>query len=266
MIVVIVFLDNLLGDFMHNFFNKSVAIVTGAASGIGLATARLLIERNVSVVAVDLNWSKEVMDLLPNALILTEDLSTEKGCMSAVEEAKNKFKTIDILINCAGITYRKNVIDTSLAEWDEVMNINLRSVYLMSRQALKVMIPHKKGSIVNIASGWGLVGGKYAAAYCASKGGVVLLTKAMALDHGPDGIRINCICPGDTDTPMLKHEAIALGLKENDLLEAAKSRPLGRAAHPEEIAESILFLASPSSSFTTGTTLIVDGGSLAGSP
>jgi NAD(P)-dependent dehydrogenase (short-subunit alcohol dehydrogenase family) len=127
------------------------------------------------------------------------------------------------------------------------------------------MLPQKQGCIINIASGWGLVGGKRAAAYCASKGGVVLLTKAMAIDHGPDGIRVNCICPGDTDTPMLRYEAKALGLSSDALLKAATTRPLGRAGHPNEIAETVAFLASPSSSFITGTAVVVDGGSLAGS-
>jgi NAD(P)-dependent dehydrogenase (short-subunit alcohol dehydrogenase family) len=157
------------------------------------------------------------------------------------------------------------VVETTAQEWDNVINVNLRSVYLMSRQALKLMLPKKKGSIVNIASGWGLVGGGRAAAYCASKGGVVLLTKAMAIDHGPDGIRINCVCPGDTDTPMLRYEAQELGFSVDALLNAAHSRPLGRAGHPDEIAEAVVFLASPAASFITGAAMIVDGGSLAGS-
>lgn len=109
------------------------------------------------------------------------------------------------------------------------------------------------------------MGGARAAAYCASKGGVVLLTKAMAVDHGRDRIRINCVCPGDTDTPMLRREALELGMREDALLQDAASRPLGRVGLPSEIAETIAFLASPASSFVTGTAIVVDGGSLAGS-
>jgi NAD(P)-dependent dehydrogenase (short-subunit alcohol dehydrogenase family) len=120
------------------------------------------------------------------------------------------------------------------------------------------------GSIINTASGWGLVGGPRAAAYCASKGAVVLLTKAMAIDHGSDNIRVNCICPGDTDTPMLRSEAQQLGQPAEGYLAQAARRPLGRVGRPEEIAQAALYLASDASSFVTGTSLVVDGGGLAG--
>jgi NAD(P)-dependent dehydrogenase (short-subunit alcohol dehydrogenase family) len=122
------------------------------------------------------------------------------------------------------------------------------------------------GVIINISSGWGLVGGKSAAAYCASKGAVVLLTKAMALDHGFQNIRVNCICPGDTDTPMLQSEAIELGIAYDQLVkESINDRPLGRIGTPMDIAQAVLFLASNSSAFITGSVLVVDGGGLAGS-
>jgi NAD(P)-dependent dehydrogenase (short-subunit alcohol dehydrogenase family) len=121
------------------------------------------------------------------------------------------------------------------------------------------------GSIVNTASGWGLAGGARAAAYCASKGAVVLLTKALAIDHGRQKIRVNCICPGDTDTSMLRSEARQLGEREERFLADAAKRPLGRMGTPEEIAQAALYLASDASSFVTGTSLIVDGGGLAGS-
>jgi NAD(P)-dependent dehydrogenase (short-subunit alcohol dehydrogenase family) len=130
----------------------------------------------------------------------------------------------------------------------------------MSKHALPVMIAQKSGVIINNSSGWGLVGGDAAAAYCASKGGVVLLTKAMAIDHGPQGIRVNCICPGDVDTPMLPEDARQRGLSWEDYLKGAANRPLGRIGQPEEIAKAALFLATDDSSFMTGSSLVVDGG------
>jgi NAD(P)-dependent dehydrogenase (short-subunit alcohol dehydrogenase family) len=243
----------------------SVVLITGAASGIGHAIAELFLRRGARVAAVDLKWSKQAADALSSALIIQADVSVEDNCIATLAQVDEAFGSLDVLVNCAGIIRRASVVDTTAEEWDRVINVNLRSVYLMSRQALTLMLPQKKGSIVNIASGWGLVGGGRAAAYCASKGGVVLLTKAMAVDHGPDGIRVNCVCPGDTDTPMLNYEAQELGCPADALLNAARSRPLGRAGHPDEIAEAVAFLAGPASSFITGAAMVVDGGSLAGS-
>ena len=145
------------------------------------------------------------------------------------------------------------------------MAVNVKSVFLMSRVVIPVMAKAGGGSIVNTASGWGLAGGARAAAYCASKGAVVLLTKAMAIDHGGQKIRVNCICPGDTDTAMLRSEAGQLGEAEDRFLSDAAKRPLGRVGTPDEIAQAALYLASDASSFVTGTALVVDGGGLAGS-
>jgi NAD(P)-dependent dehydrogenase (short-subunit alcohol dehydrogenase family) len=144
------------------------------------------------------------------------------------------------------------------------MAVNVKSVYLMSRYAIPQMVKAGGGVIVNTASGWGLVGGRQAASYCASKGAVVLLTKAMALDHGPQNIRVNAVAPGDTDTPMLHSEASQLDQPEELFLAQAADRPLGRYGQPEDIARAILYLASDDSAYVTGTVLVVDGGGLAG--
>ena len=133
----------------------------------------------------------------------------------------------------------------------------------MSKFVLPVMIAQGSGVIINNASGWGISGGNEAASYCASKGGVVLLTKAMAIDHGPQGIRVNCLCPGDVDTPMLPADAKIRGIEWTDYLAEASDRPLGRIGTPEEIAKAALFLASDDSSFMTGAVLAVDGGGTA---
>jgi NAD(P)-dependent dehydrogenase (short-subunit alcohol dehydrogenase family) len=143
-----------------------------------------------------------------------------------------------------------------------VLDVNAKAVYLMARHAIPAMPPGS--SIINVGSGWGLVGGRQAVAYCASKGAVVLMTKAMAIDHGPQGIRVNCLCPGDTDTAMLRDEARQLGVLEDDFLAQAAHRPLGRIGTPLEIAQAAAFLASDSSSFVSGAVLVVDGGGLAG--
>jgi NAD(P)-dependent dehydrogenase (short-subunit alcohol dehydrogenase family) len=133
----------------------------------------------------------------------------------------------------------------------------------MSKFALPGMIAQGWGVIINNSSGWGLVGGDAAVAYCASKGGIVLLTKAMAVDHGRQGIRVNCICPGDVDTPMLPDDARRRGLEWEQYLQGAANRPMGRIGTPEEIAKTVLFLASDDSSFMTGAALVVDGGGTA---
>jgi NAD(P)-dependent dehydrogenase (short-subunit alcohol dehydrogenase family) len=165
----------------------------------------------------------------------------------------------------AGIICRASVIEITENDWDAVMAVNVKSVFLMSREVIPIMAKTSGGSIINTASGWGLAGGSRAAAYCASKGAVVLLTKAMAIDHGKQNIRVNCICPGDTDTGMLRSEAQQLDEAEDRFLSESAKRPLGRIGTPEEIAQAALYLASDAASFVTGTALVVDGGGLAGS-
>ncbi len=170
---------------------------------------------------------------------------------------------VDILFNNAGVFYPHTILDCTEEEWDLQMGINLKGTFLMSRATLPGMIERRRGVIINNSSGWGIAGGDAAVAYCASKGGVVLLTKAMAIDHGHQGIRVNCICPGDVDTPMLPEDARMRGLKWEDYLAGCANRPLGRIGTVDEIAKAALFLASDDSSFMTGAALVVDGGGLA---
>lgn len=193
------------------------------------------------------------------------DVSVAADCERAVGDACDHFGRLDILVNGAGMIHRATVVDLAESDWDRAMAVNVKSVFLLSKFAIPVMVEGGGGSIVNIGSGWGLVGGRKAAAYCASKGAVVQLTRAMALDHGGQGIRVNCVCPGDTDTPMLRHEAEQLGEPIAQFLSQAAERPLGRLGTPDDIAQAALYLAGPGASFVTGTTLVVDGGGLAGS-
>jgi NAD(P)-dependent dehydrogenase (short-subunit alcohol dehydrogenase family) len=164
----------------------------------------------------------------------------------------------------AGIIRRATVIGTTEEEWDRVMAVNVKSIFLLSKYAIPVMAQAGGGAIVNTSSGWGLVGGRNAVSYCASKGAVVNMTRAMALDHGAQNIRVNCICPGDTDTPMLRNEAWQLGESDEVFLAEAADRPLQRIGRPEDIAQAVLYLVSDAASFVTGAALVVDGGGLAG--
>ena len=246
-----------------------VALITGGASGIGFATARLFARVGAAVVLVGLDGEQgeaaaaSLVTSGGRALFVAGDVSRAGDCARAVQRTVQEYGALDVLFNNAGIIRRATVVDTTEAEWDRVMAVNVKSVFLLSKCAIPVMKPG--GAIVNTASGWGLAGGARAASYCASKGAVVLLTRAMAIDCGPLNIRVNCICPGDTDTRMLRDEAEQLGEAEDRFLSDAAHRPLGRIGRPEEIAEAVLYLASSRSSYVTGTTLVIDGGGLAGS-
>lgn len=272
-----------------------VALITGGASGIGRATALLFAREGAAVSVVDLDQAggEAVVQAIigpvaalgttgPIAALRTNpvaapgtgaggqaifvrcDVTQASDCQRAVRETVAAFGGIDILFNNAGIIRRTTVLDTSEEEWDRVMAVNVKSIYLLSREAIPIMAKAGGGSIINTASGWGLVGGRNAVSYCASKGAVVNMTRAMALDHGADKIRVNALCPGDTDTALLRDEARQLGEPEARFLAAAADRPLARVGQPEEIAQAALYLASDASSFVTGATLVVDGGGLAG--
>lgn len=245
------------------------AIVTGAASGIGRATAVLLAREGAAVVAADVDEAGvgEVV-----AAIVAEggraagvrcDVTVEADCRRLVEAAVAAFGGLDTVVNSAGIIRRASVVDTPEEEWDRVMAVNVKAVYLLGRHAIPEMARGGGGAVVNIGSGWGLKGGPRAASYCASKGAVVNLTRAMAIDHGPQGIRVNCVCPGDTDTPLLRSEAAQLGEDVAAFLASSAERPIRRLGTPEDTARAVLYLASDAASWVTGTTLVVDGGGLA---
>jgi NAD(P)-dependent dehydrogenase (short-subunit alcohol dehydrogenase family) len=246
------------------------ALITGGASGIGKATALLFAREGAAVAVVDVDvpgGRRVVSDIRREggrAIFVSADVTKAGDCQKAVARTVSELGGLDILFNNAGIIRRASVLELSEEEWDRVMAVNVKSVFLLSRYSVPVMANAGGGVIINTASGWGLVGGPRAAAYCASKGAVVLLTKAMAIDHGPENIRVNCVCPGDTDTPMLREEARQLGQGEEPFLQEAAQRPLQRIGTPEDIAQAVLYLASDASSYVTGTALVVDGGGLAG--
>jgi NAD(P)-dependent dehydrogenase (short-subunit alcohol dehydrogenase family) len=245
------------------------AIVTGAASGIGRAVAGLLASEGAPVVLVDLDAAGnaaaagEIEAAGGRAVAVTADVSVDADCRRAVEACQAAFGPPRILANCAGLIRRTTVVETPEAEWDLVMAVNVKAIYLLGRHAIPAMAAGGGGAIVNIGSGWGLKGGARAASYCASKGAVVNLTRAMAIDHGFQGIRVNCVCPGDTDTPLLRSEAEQLGEDLAAFLASSAERPIRRLGTPEDTARAVLYLASDAASWVTGTTLVVDGGGLA---
>jgi len=185
-----------------------VALITGGTSGIGEATALLFAAEGARVAITGRNDSRgaAVVERIAiaggNAIFIRADVSVAADCQRAVDETLRAFSRLDILFNNAGVFYPQTALECSEREWDEQIDVNLKGTFLMSKCALPAMIAQKHGVIVNNSSGWGIVGGDHAVAYCASKGGVVLMTKAMAIDHGAQGIRVNCICPGDVETEV----------------------------------------------------------------
>jgi NAD(P)-dependent dehydrogenase (short-subunit alcohol dehydrogenase family) len=246
-----------------------VALITGGTSGIGRATALLFAQEGAQVAITGRNETRgqqvraEIEQAGGQALFLRADVRLPEECRRAVQDTVQAFGRMDILFNNAGVFYPHTVIDCTEEEWDLTVDTCLKGTYLMSKYALPIMVAQGSGAIINNASGWGLVGGNEAAAYCAAKGGVVLLTKAMAVDHSQQGIRVNCVCPGDVDTPMLIADAESRGMAWNAYLADAANRPMGRISQPQEIAKAVLFLASDDASFVTGAILAVDGGGTA---
>jgi len=248
---------------------NKVALITGGTSGIGEATAILFSKEGAQVAITGRDEKRghavtaRILETGGKAIFIRTDVRRAAECHRAVDETLKTFGKLDILFNNAGVFYPHTILDCTEEEWDLQLDINLKGTFLMSKFALPGMIQQGSGVIINNSSGWGIVGGDKAVAYCASKGGVVLLTKAMAIDHGPQGIRVNCICPGDVDTPMLPEDARMRGLKWADYLAGCANRPLGRIGTVDEIAKATIFLASEDSSFMTGAALVVDGGGTA---
>lgn len=248
-----------------NGFQGKAAVVTGAASGIGRAIAEALAARGASVVVVDVDGAgaaAAAAAIGARAVAVAADVATDAGATAAADGARDAFGRLDVLVNSAGVQRYGSVVDTPEETWDEVLAVNLKAVYLVARRCVPLIEGTGGGAVVNIASVQALSAQRGVAAYAASKGGILALTRAMAVDHAPR-VRVNAICPGSVDTPMLR-EAAALFSDDPD---AAVRRwgamhPIGRVAQPSEVAEAAVFLASPAASFITGAALLVDGGLL----
>jgi NAD(P)-dependent dehydrogenase (short-subunit alcohol dehydrogenase family) len=234
-------------------FSDKHAFVTGAGSGIGEAVARALHAEGAAVTLADVNDAVDqvAVELGGAATAIRLDVRDEDQVRAGIPA------DIDVLVNVAGIGSTTNAPDTSLEVWEQVFAVNARGTFLCCKHAIPRMIERGGGSIVNVGSVAALVGLKNRAAYCASKGAVVALTRALAVDHVADGIRVNDVCPGTVDSPWVRRLVEDVG----ESLENLQARqPMGRLGTPPEIAEAILYLASDAAGFVTGTSLVIDGG------
>jgi len=259
-------MDNLIKELLC--LEGKRAVITGGSAGIGASTAQLLARMGADVVILDISRDQgeataaQIRKQGLKARFMACDVTCESDCIKIAQTLSSTGPHLDILFNNAGVIVRKSVTDLSEPEWNAVIDVSLKGAYLLSKHLIPLM-KEKGGAIVNTGSGWSLKGGDNAAAYCAAKAGVLNLTRAMAIDYGKYNIRVNCVCPGDTDTELLRSEARQLGADETAFLKEASARPLGRMGTPDDIAKSVLFLVSGMSAWISGTSLLVDGGGMA---
>lgn len=242
---------------------NKVAIVTGGSSGIGRAISLLFAREGAKVMIADINSAEDVLATIRNAggqaEFVKTDVSDSSQVRRLVSETLRTLGTVDIVCNNAGIELLRLLTETDEDEWDRVIDTNLKGPFLVSKYVLPHMIRKKNGAIVNIASQLGVVGAERFTAYCASKGGLILLTKAMALECAKYGVRVNCVCPGAIETPMLDREVNLEKRPDEARMQFVGKHPVGRLGSPEEVANAVLFLASDKASFITGEALLVDG-------
>ena len=258
-------IQHLSSDFTH----KSV-IVTGATSGIGAAIAEALGAVGAKVMLTGRNQDRGValqvkMEALEGAsAFIAGDITDSTFCDELVQAAVAQFGGLDVLVNSAGIIYHATAEETTDAQWRETLAVNVDGAFFASRAAVPEMRRSGGGVIINIASDAGLSGSAHLVAYCASKGALIQLTRAMAIDHAREGIRVVAICPGDVDTPMLRGEFAQRSIDDaTGLRQSAASIPLGRVCTPQEVADLVLYVASDSAQFMTGSAIALDGGSRA---
>ncbi len=243
-----------------------VAIVTGAGSGIGRATALLFAREGAKVVVADSDPERgeETADLIEKdrgkATFVQADVSKARDAKHMVKTALDTYGTLDVLVNNAGVYGQGDVVNTTEDEWHRILGVNLTGVFLCSKYAVAAMVERGGGTIVNVASEAGLVGIPNQVTYNVSKSGVIALTKSMALDFAPHEIRVNCLCPGRTLTPLVEKVITEAADPESTRRALEEDRPMKRMGRPEEIAAGILFLVSEECTYATGSILVIDGG------
>lgn len=244
-------------------FEDKVVIVTGAAVGIGRATAIAFAEKNAKVIVadIDVEKGKQTSSLIGgDAFFIEINVADSESVNNMVKEVTKRFGKIDILVNNAGIYCQGDVIETTEEEWDKVIAVNLKGIYLCSHYVLPIMLRGNGGVVVNVASEAGLVGIAGQVAYNVSKAGVISMTKSMAVDFGRQSVRVNAVCPGTTETPLVKNALKRSKDPEKERRKLEECRPLNRLGRPEEIAAAILAMASDNLGYATGSVLSIDGG------
>ncbi len=248
--------------------DRKVVVVTGGAKGIGRACSEASAEEGASVVIADVD--KETAEALAkylqeqghNAIAVQTDVSQSADAEALANQAVEAFGGIDVLVNNAGIQTYGSVVDTDEAMWDRTLNTNLKGLYLVSKYCIPHIQARGGGAVVNMASVQGIASQKNVAAYSATKGAIIAMTRTMALDHASDSIRVNAVSPGSVDTPMLRWaaEKFIPDNPEGAVQDWGQLHPLGRVALASEVAQAVVFLASDKASFITGANLVVDGG------
>lgn len=243
-------------------FTDKIILITGAGSGMGAASARAFKAAGAVVVIVDLaaELAEKVAAEIGAQPPVIGDVSDSAFCILAIDQALERHGRLDVLVNCAGIIFRADAQGTADENWRRVMAVNADGVFYMSRAAVGPMKKQGSGVIINFGSIWGNVGSAGVVAYCASKGAVHQITRAMALDHAKDGIRILAVCPGEVNTPMLASGRAKPPTPEDLKKLAEETIPMGRLADPVEIARVVVFMASDEASYMTGSLVTVDAG------
>jgi len=251
---------------MNTRFSDKSVLITGAGGGIGLEVVKLMAREGATVIAADINENKLdpavaiAEEFGADIFLMPGDLSNGNYCDSLPRMAYDHTNQLDVIINNAGLMRRGNILNTSDEDWQISMSINVESIFRICRSAIEIMTQQNRGSIVNVASCWGLYPGPDHIAYCTSKAAVAAMTRCLGRDHAADGIRVNAVCPNEVDTPMLRSGFEMRGFNADSAVEQLNQTvPVGRIAEPREIAETIAYLASDQASYICGSLLEVNG-------